>query len=794
MIDKSVFLRYQALGFNLIPLGNDKRPVETHTLPDGRPMRFSWRKDATDKQPIDYWYSLSNNDWWQNVEGIAAICGEVSGGLFCIDFDGLDNEAHLDSALQDLGIGKDWLVDTPGGGKHVWLFSDLQMEKNILDNPGVEGGAAHVELRGAEHMTTLPPSIHPNGGQYAFRNGEPTGPPPFVDGDKLLEVYLSLVVEPEVRTREYVGGPVTVSKGSYGGGQEVTQRYVDVAVDNILAELRGATNGIRNRELNKATFAMGQLIGDGLIDEGTAVAQLEDAAIGLGLDQHEIRATIRSALRSGSSESRGLVLKPFVPTYKPRQDVDLQDGEAIYVEWGPQSQGDLYDVMPDDGGIMDAWLNQYGYQWMFLVGHDHWLSWAESHWRQDEGLTIQKEVQTHVKTLNEKAAEKLTEAEMDSDKPAIRKAREYLSATRRTSSRINSVMAMARAEKAVQSDQLDGDGSLLNFLNCTLDLDTYEPRDHSPRDFITHCLPYNYDATATCPRWEQFLSEVLVKEGTLEPDEELIQLLRELMGYGLTSDTSHEVMVWFQGEGSNGKTVAVTVISQLLGSLAMSVNFHRIGTPGNYELAHIAGKRILFSTESERGQSIQEGVIKNIVSGERINTRPIYGSPFEFKPVGKIFWASNNLPVIRDTSDSIWRRLKLIAMHRQFSEAEKDTKLTQKLLSELPGILNWALGGLYNLRQRGRFTTPKSSAAAIDALKLDTNPIARWMDESTMTTIDGWTSAKELYANYADWVVTNGNMKASSNTFGQELKRLGVDHKKSNGIKYAIVLVSMAGI
>ena len=42
-IAKEVFLKYQALGFNLIPLGRDRFPVVTYKMPDGKPIRFFWK-------------------------------------------------------------------------------------------------------------------------------------------------------------------------------------------------------------------------------------------------------------------------------------------------------------------------------------------------------------------------------------------------------------------------------------------------------------------------------------------------------------------------------------------------------------------------------------------------------------------------------------------------------------------------------------------------------------------------------------------------------------------------------
>jgi putative DNA primase/helicase len=51
--------------------------------------------------------------------------------------------------------------------------------------------------------------------------------------------------------------------------------------------------------------------------------------------------------------------------------------------------------------------------------------------------------------------------------------------------------------------------------------------------------------------------------------------------------------------------------------------------------------------------------------------------------------------------------------NRYFSEADRDTTLQKKLVAEMPGIIAWALQGLYDLRAQGSFTVPASSTDAL---------------------------------------------------------------------------------
>ena len=354
----------------------------------------------------------------------------------------------------------------------------------------------------------------------------------------------------------------------------------------------------------------------------------------------------------------------------------------------------------------------------------------------------------------------------------------YIGATKRTNGRVVSVESMAQAQRAVAVDQLDA-GNNLNLRNGTLCLDTLALHPHTQDDHLTYCLDYDYNPAATCPRYEQFLQEVLVSEepdanGQWMTDTELCLLFQELTGYSLTTDTKHEVMTWLSGDGGNGKSVAITINRKLIGPLCSSIDFQTIGLPGNYDLSDIPGRRVIFSTESERGGKVAEGYIKRIVSGEQIKARPIYGKQFEFSPVAKVWWAMNDKPIIKDTGNSIWRRLKLIPFNRTFTDQDKDPDLLPKLEAELPGILNFALDGLRRLRQRGKLPESVAVAKAIAEYRHETNAVAQWITDRTIVLPEPRTLASDLHTDYRAWCAQNGRESFNNTNFGKELKRLRV--------------------
>jgi hypothetical protein len=80
--------------------------------------------------------------------------------------------------------------------------------------------------------------------------------------------------------------------------------YVAAALRGELDNVLAAQPGNRNHALNAAAFALGQLVGGGLLPEALATAALAEASAAIGLPAAEAHRTIRSGLTAGSRRPR----------------------------------------------------------------------------------------------------------------------------------------------------------------------------------------------------------------------------------------------------------------------------------------------------------------------------------------------------------------------------------------------------------------------------------------------------------------------------------------------------------
>src|SRR5207248_5750687 len=100
--------------------------------------------------------------------------------------------------------------------------------------------------------------------------------------------------------------------------------------------------------------------------------------------------------------------------------------------------------------------------------------------------------------------------------------------------------------------------------------------------------------------------------------------------------------------------------------------------------------------------------------------------PVEAAPTARLVLATNNRPRFIDRSMGLWRRMLLVPFEVVVPREERVPGMDKPgwwaRSGELPGMLNWALGGLRRLRAAGRFTEPAACRRALEDYRTESNP------------------------------------------------------------------------
>lgn len=356
----------------------------------------------------------------------------------------------------------------------------------------------------------------------------------------------------------------------------------------------------------------------------------------------------------------------------------------------------------------------------------------------------------------------------------------------------------AKSVYPVSHTVFDRNTDLFNCQNGTLNLTTGEFRPHDPADFLTMMSGITYDPKATCPRWEQFISEVMCN------DADLALYLQKALGYALTGDTTLECLFILYGATSrNGKGTTMETFLKIMGDYGKTSNPEMLSTKfGNAnasgpseEIARLAGVRFVNISEPEKKITFNAALVKRMTGNDTLNARFLHENSFDFRPNFKIFINTNYKPSVSDMTLFYSNRLKLIPFKRHFEEHEQDKGLKAFFSTDvcLSAIFNWCYEGYKRFRSED-LEDPAAVSQATKEYQEESDRIGQfvdaWLEEGEAFEVR--TSA--AYKLYGEWCDKYGYRKENSTNFNNAIQRFfPIVRKRPNDTKGAQKTTMLVG-
>jgi putative DNA primase/helicase len=403
-----------------------------------------------------------------------------------------------------------------------------------------------------------------------------------------------------------------------------------------------------------------------------------------------------------------------------------------------------------------------------------WLSWTGKRWQPDaEGLVNQLAKQTTRFIYSEAARAKDGET---------RKALGKWAAASESAYRQKAMVELAKSEQGVPvlTEELDRDKWLLNVNNGTLNLKTGRLQRHRKDDLITKLIPINYDPDALCPKWIDFLSQVM------KGKQSLVNYLWRVAGYTLTGDAGEQCLFLLWGVGQNGKSTFLNVQQTILNDYALQTDFNTFivkkGDGIRNDIARMIKSRLVVAIETSDGKRMDETVVKQLTGGDRVTARHLYQEYFEYRPEFKIFLATNYKPEIHGQDWAIWRRIRLIPFTVTIPEEKRINNYESVLLEEKEGIFNWMVSGCREWLKKG-LDEPAEVEAATKAYRSEMDILEDFIAVRCFIVDGERTTHKELYTAYEGWCDENGETPIKTRTFAKKLQGRGFLFTKPKNLK-----------
>lgn len=269
-----------------------------------------------------------------------------------------------------------------------------------------------------------------------------------------------------------------------------------------------------------------------------------------------------------------------------------------------------------------------------------------------------------------------------------------------------------------------------------------EPRvmPFSPEYHVLYYHPYDFDVKAKCPRWLNFLHEVL-------PDRTSRLILQMFLGLGLIQrgeaynpyegkmSSKVELCLLLIGRGANGKSVIFDVACQLFGRDRISkMDYADLTADGDEGMrGRLPLRNAIFNWSSDSDYKSfgrkNTGMFKRLVSGEPVPMRELGRNILEENTIPYLIFNLNELPFPEDASLGFIRRLQYVSFDVTIPKDRQNHELANQIIShELSGVFNWVFRGMLELKKR-RYQFPAAAASKKQKLKslLQNHPVSAWL-------------------------------------------------------------------
>ncbi|MBU3111976.1 phage/plasmid primase, P4 family [Clostridium lacusfryxellense] len=468
---------------------------------------------------------------------------------------------------------------------------------------------------------------------------------------------------------------------------------------------------------------------------------------------------------------------------------EVIDSTSVY-EYDDAEEQSLINYNFSDVGNAERLMAIYGKNIRYNPVRRSWLLWSSKHWEFDfvgkiEGLSrkVIRKLQTEGDDIT---LEGLPYDEQDKKEKLKQSIKKYVLRSE-SDGKIKAMVNQAMTQNSLIITETDKNNYLLNIKNGTLNLKTGLLEKHDRRNFCTKVIDVEYDPKTQCPNWTSFINKIFME------DQELINYIQKSVGYSMTGDANLQCFYILHGNGANGKGTFIKTIMRFLGDYSDSLDaksiMEKMGDEGTREeIAGLLGKRFVSVNEMKGSKSFDEGLLKSMTSGadETVKVRNLYESSFNLKPTFKLWMSTNHMPKINNDDDGIWRRIRKIPFKYKFVDGDKDVNFFEnKLLPEMPGILNWAIEGCLKWQQEGE-CIPDVVKASVDEYRIDSDPIQRFIaDECIVANSETVrVNVPDMYKCYESWCKENKEYTLSSIKFTKKMNEKEFEKGRSNSGLY----------
>lgn len=268
---------------------------------------------------------------------------------------------------------------------------------------------------------------------------------------------------------------------------------------------------------------------------------------------------------------------------------------------------------------------------------------------------------------------------------------------------------------------------------------------------------------------------------SLSDDWEIVELIWQIMSAIVRPFVRWDKSAWFYSEeGNNGKGTLCALMRQLCGETAVAtIPISDFGK--DFMLEPLIRATAIITDENDVGAFIDKAAnLKATVTGDAIRINRKYLTPFSYRFFGFMVQCVNEMPRIKDKSDSFYRRQLVVPFTKCFTGRER--KYIKNDYLKRPEVLRYVLYRVLNMNHY-ELSNPAACQAVLQEYKAYNDPVRQFFQD--VETRFAWDALpfEFLYDLYKAWFsrYNPSGTPQGRNTFKKEIAAVA----KASTIWYA---------
>lgn len=308
------------------------------------------------------------------------------------------------------------------------------------------------------------------------------------------------------------------------------------------------------------------------------------------------------------------------------------------------------------------------------------------------------------------------------------------------------------------------DKDLINLNNGVFNLKTRALLPSSPDFLFLNKIPVAYTEDADCPKFKQFLEEIL--------DADAIKIIQEVLGFGLYRSYFIKKAIILVGEQNTGKTTLLRIMSRFFGEDNIAgISLQKISSD-KFAAAHLYNKHVNIHDDLSFRDINDNGAFKIVTGGGYVTGEYKFGNQFQFENYAKLIFACNKIPDVKDADDEAYfGRWIVIRFNREIEKVNKFLVEEVSTAKEMSGVLNFALEGLSRLLAEQKFSYDKSPEEIQAEMMREGSSATSFIATCVAYEPDAWTSKDDMYMAFRAYAIENNLTILNKAHLGRKIVR-----------------------